>query len=63
MEKKMTVTNIAQAQRGSVQFMELDKDKKPVKDSAIVVIQFADPKQAATFEHGKDYTVSFKPTK
>lgn len=61
MEKQLTVTNIVLANVGSVRFAELDADKKPVKDTPIVVVQFPDVQEAAKFIHGKKYNVAFVP--
>lgn len=56
MNKKLKCTNIIQAEnRGTITFTELDKDKKPV---TVVAVQFNDPKEAAKYEHGKEYTIT-----
>lgn len=61
MIKNLTVRNITQSQgKASVQFVELDKDKKP---TTLVILQFEDGKQAKQFEDGVEYTVSIKPKK
>lgn len=64
MNKKLTALNIVQGNnRGTVQFTEVDKDKKPLPNAVLVAVQFSDPKEAAKFEHGRDYTISIQPTK
>lgn len=64
MNKKLKVVQIVQGtQRGTVQLTETDKEGKPVPGSVIAAIQFGDPKEAAKFEHGKEYTVSITPIK
>lgn len=64
MNKKLKVIQIVQgAQRGSVQLTETDKDGKQLPGAVVAAIQFADPKEAAKFEHGKEYTLSLTPTK
>ena len=58
---KAKVTNIVQAaNRGTVQFTLLDKDKKP---DTTVFIQFQNPAEAAKYTHGKEYTVKIEATK
>lgn len=64
MNKKLKVVQIVQgSHRGSVQLTETDKDGKPIIGAVVAVIQFGDPRDAAKFEHGKEYTVSLTPTK
>ncbi len=64
MNKKLKVVQIVQgSQRGSVQLTEIDKDGKPVPGAPVAVIQFADPAEAAKFEHGKEYTLTLTKTK
>jgi len=64
MNKKLTVVQIIQGNnRGTVQFTEVDEAKKTIPGSVVMAIQFTDPAEASTFEHGKQYTVTITKTK
>lgn len=63
MNKKLKVINIQQANVGRVQFAEFGLDNVKNKTGSLVTVEFRDPKDAAKFEHGKEYTVSITPAK
>lgn len=60
MNIKLKVRNmILNESRGTVQFAEIE-NKKVV---ATITLVFTDPKQAAKFEHGREYAISISPSK
>lgn len=63
MNKKIYLKNIVQVdKRGTLLFNEQSKDpKKP--SACTVVVSFNDPKEAAKYEQGEDYTITITKTK